>query len=207
MTDEHLQLATIADCVDALTHPMHIRERYEKWHGNNRRTHWHEHRMPPLLTQLQRAAIPGEAYAEDHSGGTRRIPASCPPARLEAINLELAITAWAADNAWRTIRRVREDTASNLRALVGAQIDSDTTARLLDDLRRWVNRALVIAGWQRPPWRPDAPCPACDRRSTLRVRLDTSTATCTACGEGWDKTTIGLLAEHVRTTTQRPVLA
>lgn len=199
-------LDTVADCVDALTNPMQVRERYEKWHGNNRQTYWHQHRMPSLLAQLRAAAIPGEVYVEDTAGAIRRAPGSCPPARLEAINLDLAITAWAADTVWRTRQTVRATTTANLRALVGAKVDSEHRAAILDQLRRWTHQALVIASWERPPWRPDAPCPACDKRG-LRVRLDLSVATCKECGEGWDERTIGLLAEHVRKTTQRPVLA
>lgn len=200
-------LDTIADCVDALTNPMDVRERYEVWKGNNRATRWHQHRMPPLLHQLERAAIPGEVYAEDADGTARRMPASCPPARLEAINLELALTAWAADTVWRTHQPVRETTTANLRALVGARVDSDHRLAILEQLRRWVHQARVIASWERPPWRPDTLCPACDKRGTIRVRLDLSVATCKECGEGWDHKTIGLLADHVRRTTQRPVLA
>lgn len=203
---ERLDLDTIADAVDALTNPMNVRERYEVWKGNNRKAEWWEHRMPSLLNQLATAAIPGEVYVEDQGGHVRRAPGSCPPARLEAINLELSITAWAADQVWRARLPVREDTASNLRALVGAKLPSEKAAELLSQLRRYLHQARVIAGWQRPPWRPDAPCPACDQKG-LRVRLDTSNAVCIQCGEAWDETTIGLLAEHVRTTTQRPVLA
>lgn len=197
---------SIADAVDALTNPMHVRERYETWHGNNRKTRWWAHIMPSLLDQLATAAIPGEVYAEDQGGNTRRMPGSCPPAQLEAINLNLALTAWAADTVWRCRLPVREDTAANLRAIVGAQLNSDQTSSILGDLIRWVYRARVICRWERPPWRPDTPCPACDKKG-LRVRLDTEHATCVDCGETWDPATIGLLAEHVRTTTSRAVRA
>lgn len=188
---------TIGDAVDALTNTMHVREKYEIWDGNrNRKTHEWDHRMPSLIDQLEAAAIPGEVYVEDTGGHIRRTPSSCPPARLEAINLSLTITVGAADWAWRCRVPVREDTAANLRGLVGAKTDSDTQASILNDLRRWVYAARVIAGWQRPPWRPDAPCPACDQRG-LRVRLDLSTATCVECGEAWDSATIGILGAHV----------
>lgn len=201
MSDERPELDTIADAVDALTNPMDVRTRYEVWDGNrNRKIRWHKHRMPSLITQLARAKIPGEAYVEDSGGSVRRAPGSCPPARLEAINLDLALTAWAADTVWRARLQVRETTAANLRALVGAQVDSDTAARILADLRGWVYRARVLAGWQRPPWRPDVACPACDRKG-LRIRLDLETAICKDCGETWDRTVIGLLAEHVRRAT------
>lgn len=195
-------LDTIADCVDALTNTMQVRERYDTWDGNrNLKTHWWTHRMPSLLRQLERAAIPGEVYIEETGGGVRRAPASCPPARLEAINLGLSITAWAANTAWFDCHlTARDDTAANLRALVGAKVDSDISQAVLTQLRRYVQQARVIAGWERPPWRPDAPCPACDKRG-LRVRLDLSVATCTECGEGWDRDTIGILASYVCAAT------
>lgn len=198
------ELATLGDAVDALCNPMHVRERYEKWVNRNRKVFYHEHRMPSLLDQLIAAAVPGEVYVEDSGGHVHRAPGSMPPARLEAVNLELTITAWAADKVWLCKLPVREDTAANLRALVGAKVDSDTVAALLVDLRRWVFAARVVAGWQRPPWRPDAPCPACDRKG-LRVRLDLSTATCAECGEGWDKDTIGILAKHVAAAVERVI--
>lgn len=197
---------TLADAVDALTNPMHVRERYEVWHGNNRKAKWWEHRMPSLLDQLDAAAIPGEVYVEPQAEGHHTRPSPAAPARIEAINLSLALTAWAADTVWRCRLPVREDTAANLRAIVGAQLTSDQTHTILGELVGWVYRARVIAGWQRPPFRPNAPCPACDKKG-LRVRLDTEHATCVECGQTWDPATIGLLAEHVRTTTSRPVLA
>lgn len=195
-------LDTVADCVDALTNPMEVRERYDIWDRNrNLKTYWWKHRMPSLLRQLQRAAIPGEVYVEETGGGIRRMPASCPPARLDAINLGLAITAWAANTVWFDCHiPTRDDTAANLRALVGAQVDSDTSQATLTQLRRYVYQARTVAGWERPPWRPDAPCPACDKHG-LRVRLDKGIAACTECGEGWDQNTIGILAAHVSAAT------
>jgi hypothetical protein len=48
-------LDTIADAVDALCNPMDVREPYETWHGNNRRTNWHRYRAPSLLARLASA--------------------------------------------------------------------------------------------------------------------------------------------------------
>lgn|GEM_PF-3958342 len=200
------QLDTIGEAVDALTDPMFIRERYEIWDGNrNRKIKYHTHRMPSLVDQLAAAAIPGEVYIEETAGIVRRTPQSIPPARVEAINLSLALAAWAADTAWRSKVKLREHTADNLRAIVGGRHDSETAAQLLHQLRRYVYQARVITGWESPPWRPDAPCPNCEQRG-LRVRLLTSTAACIECGEVWDVRTIGLLAEHVRSITKRAKL-
>ncbi len=194
-------LPTIAELVDELTNPIHVRERYEQWHGNNRRIRYHEHNLPSLIDQLEAATIPGEVYVEDNGGHVYRAPGSCPPARLEAINLSLEISVGAADWCWRSRLQLRETTVGNLRALVGTRLDSDRERDLCRALRRWLGIARVITGWERPPWRPEAACPICSTWYTLRVRLAQKTAVCVECGETWDEATIGLLAEHVRALT------
>jgi hypothetical protein len=194
------ELQTVGDAVDALTKPVRVREPYMAWHGNNRKLKVYEHTLPSLLTQLRKAAIPGEAFVEESPGQIRRAPRSCPPARLDAINLGLAITAWAADTVWRARRPVREDTADNLRAVVGAfPHDSDVLAALL----RWVGQARVVAGWERAPWVPAATCPLCGKLGSLRVRLTQKEASCVECRENWDESTIGLLAQHVAVKAPR----
>jgi hypothetical protein len=137
-------------------------------------------------------------YVEEAGGRTTHAPRSVPPARLEAINACLMIDSGAALLVTNTGATLRQTTAGNIRALVGATTDSDTAKAILDQLRRWYGLAATVAGWERPPWRPDAPCPLCAHRGGLRVRLDRSTATCVECGEAWTPLTIGLLAEHVR---------
>lgn len=193
-------LATIAEAADALTNPIRVREPIHRWEGSNRKTVHHTHTMPSLLDQLHAAVVPGEVYVEDDAGHIHRTPRSIPPARLEAINACLTIDAAAAMWAKRLKLAVRETAADNIRALIGAQTDSDTEKELLVELRRWYSSAAVLTGWERPPWRPDVPCPLCGQKG-LRVRLDRSTASCVQCGEGWTEQTIGLLAEHVRVTT------
>lgn len=194
-------LSSIADAVDALTNPIQVRERYEVWENRNRKVRYWAHTLPSLLDQLHAAVIPGEVYVEDDAGHIHRMPQSTPPARLEAINACLVIDAGAALWVMRCHLTVREATASNLRALVGATVDSDTTNEMLSELRRWYGMAATIAGWERPPWRPSAPCPICDHTGGLRVRLDRQTATCVDCGESWTPDTIGLLGEYVRGIT------
>lgn len=202
MTD----LATIADAVDALTNPIRVRERIEVWDKNrNKKIRWHDHTAKPLLEQLHKAMIPGEAYVEDGSGRVKRRPRSIPPARLEAISASLMIDAGAMIWVIRVGLDLRDTTPSNLRALVGAQTDSDIEAAILRDLRRWYGWAATLSGWERPPWKPDAPCPLCDENGTLRVYLARKTATCVACHESWSEAagTIGLLAQHVENLAQR----
>lgn len=191
--------ASVADAVDALTNPIRVREPIHWWDDNrNRKTRYYQHTLPSLLDQLARAAIPGEVYVEDSAGHVRRRPASIPPARLEAINASIQIEAGAAMWMLRAGLQLRQDAQRNIRALVGAQLDSDALSELLADLRRWYSWAATLTGWERPAWKPRAPCPLCGVVGGLRVRLDRSTAVCANCGEGWDPSTIGLLADHVR---------
>ena len=197
MTD----LATIADAVDALTNPIRVREPivHVTWdHNRNRKreTVYHTHTLPSLIDQLAAAIMPGEVYVEDN-GKVFRMPQSTPAARIEAIDACLAIEAGAAMWCTRLSIRLRDCAERNLRALVGVQVDSDTAGAILVDLRRWYGLAATLTGWERPAWRPDAPCPLCGQRG-LRVRLDRRTAACAHCGESWTPDTIGLLAEHVR---------
>lgn len=196
MTD----LATIADAADSLTNPIRVREPIPYWDTNrNRKIRFHQHTLPSLLDQLAAAIIPGEVYLEDDGGHIRRSPRSIPPARLEAIHALMSIEAGAAIWCDRMTITLREDAAGNIRALVGSHLTSDLADELLGDLRHWYGWAATLTGWRRPPWTPQSPCPFCGER-TLRVRLDTKTATCVGCRESWTETTIGLLAEHLRST-------
>lgn len=200
MTD----LTTIGEAADALTNPIRVREPIYRWDENRNRKidRWHEHTIPSLLRQLHLARVPGMMYVEDSGGRAAHTPRSVPPARIEAINAMLAIDAGAAMLLVEVGAKPRNDTASNIRSLVGAQVDSDTSTAILSRLRAWYGLAATVAGWERPPWRPDAPCPLCSHRGGLRVRLDRETAACVECGESWTPATIGLLAEHVREVSE-----
>jgi hypothetical protein len=198
MTD----LATSADAVDALTNPVQVREPIYEGTGNRRRLvrEWRT-TAPPLLTQLAASIQPGVAYLEDTSGHVRTTPRSMPPARLDAINALLRIEIGSAVWCGKGGIKARDSVPSNLRALVGAPWHSDDAIELLRDLRRWYGWAATLTGWERPPWRPDAPCPMCETHGTLRVRLDRKTAVCVECGSVWNEATVGLLGEYVKRWT------
>jgi hypothetical protein len=93
-----------------------------------------------------------------------------------------------------------------LRALVGVagNIEDDEQHQLAREARRWVTWAKVCTGWEVPAMRPDNTCPLCGVRGTLRVRVGDgirsteASAVCVGCGESWDDTNVGLLAEHIR---------
>jgi len=189
-------LGTIADAADALTNPIRVREPLQYWDANrNRKIKYYEHTLPSLLDQLHRAIIPGEVYVEDQNR-VHRTPRSMPPGRLEAINALMQIEAGAALWIVRVRLTLRESAPSNIRALVGAQTDSDQASDILADLRRWYSWAATLTGWERPPWRPNAPCPACEHHG-LRVHLARQTAACVNCGAGWTPDTIGILGDYV----------
>jgi hypothetical protein len=195
-------LATIAEAADALTNPIQVRERYEQWINRNRVVkHW-THTMPSLLDQLAGAVIPGEVYVEDQGGHIVRTPRSVPPARLEAVNALIQIEAGAALWVTRSSLKLRIDAPSNIRALVGAQVDSDAATGILNDLRRWYGWAATLTGWERPAWKPSVGCPACEAK-TLRIHLARKTAACVTCGEAWTPDTIGVLAAHIEANSNR----
>lgn len=64
---------------------------------------------------------------------------------------------------------------------------------------QWWVQARVITGWDMPAWDPNNTCPLCGVRGRLRVRFLEQLAFCLHCRESWDDTTIGLLADHIRT--------
>lgn len=197
-------LSTVANVADELTNPIRVREPIHYWDANrNRKTRYHTTTAPSLLRQLHLAIYPGLMYVEDTGGQVHRAPGSAPAARVDAMNACLTIEAAAAHWVIKLGLSIRQTTESNIRALVGANTDSDTTADILTEMRRWYGQAATLTGWERPPWRPNAPCPLCARTGGLRVRLDRHSAVCTDCGEAWTPLTIGLLAEHLNAMTER----
>lgn len=201
-----MDLATIADAVDLLTNPILVRERiYDTAPNRHRQLKrvW-EATVPSLLDQLQAAIVPGVAYVEDDGHHGHATPRSIPPAQIDAINavlrIEAGVTVWCnrADLDWRGTL------AANVRSLVGARLTSDHREALLDDLRHWYGWATTLTGWLRPPWRPDTPCPACETKHALRVRVERKTAVCVECGEYWTENTIGLLSEIIAAAASRP---
>jgi hypothetical protein len=185
----------------ALTRPRTHRESRWTWDANRNRkplAPWVT-RQPSLLEQLAAAVVPSEAYAAVGAGG-RVAPRSTPPARLDAIDrwqaIEAAALRWSASLGLRA----RPDLAGRVSALVaaGAGLDAPTLAALLAEVRAWHYWAATVVGWLTPPWRPLAPCPACQARDRLRVRLDQGTACCLGCGRAWGPDTIDALAASVR---------
>lgn len=193
----------LTDLIAELTRPVNHAEHYTlrtnnpdgttTWRGQN---HYTKH--PALIDQLQQAV---EASAATEAGGGARPGfASKPAARLEALDAYVRIDTAAA----RWVRDLREDdpadTKACIRLLGGLMPSAPEVVRraVTADVRRWWSTARVLSGWDSPAWRPANTCPLCGVKGGLRVKLAIEAASCIECGEAWDKTTIGLLADHIR---------
>ena len=102
------------------------------------------------------------------------------------------------------------DLKSDMRRLVGIPWARGEMRALDSDVRLWLVWCRVLTGWDTPAWQPNAKCPVCGIRGTLRIRLDRHTACCieSSCRAAWDEDTIEYLATHVRLSTSGlPALA
>lgn len=195
-------LVTIADDVGQLVEAGLNAERFARY-DEVRRKHLpsklHLTRHPSLLDQLRAAAQIGGTGSDGPMGAGYE---SRPAARIEAIDRLHAIDQDVDDWLVRKLNvHVQRDTLEdNLRALVGAAstLDSPGQHKLAREVCRWLTWARVVTGWESAPWKPNAPCPMCEARGGLRVRLEDREAACLECGETWDNTTIGLLADTLR---------
>lgn len=150
----------------------------------------HRTSSPSLLEQLDRAIEPLRA-----DGDGARVFASKTPARIDALD---------------ALQRIDHETDVWLRRLQLRRTDADDLGTLVrraaaaagddirQDVRAWWILARTVTGWDAPAYRPHNTCPLCERRGSLRVRIDALTAVCVECGEGWDAVTIQLLGNHIR---------
>ncbi|HEV7625402.1 MAG TPA: hypothetical protein VGO89_02785 [Streptomyces sp.] len=202
MTDRALLLDQLADAVDALTRDRRTVEHVQGWTASrHRKTFQHAVVHAPLLTTLLEAAVPAQG---DDEGG-RSVPGPRPPVDLNAVDAlhQIQREAW----AWRqTLELDVVGLTPTIQGLgeVAPRIDAETLVQLVGDARRWVLWA-EIGSHERPPlFRPDAPCPVCDRRHGLRVLAAEQRAWCVHCQEWWDEGSIGVLGAHVaRWTNER----
>lgn len=150
----------------------------------------HRTSSPSLLEQL------GSAIEPMHSDGDgMRVFASKTPARIDAIDALHRIES-ETDHWLRRLQLKRQDT-DTLEVLVrraAATAGEDIRA----DVRSWWIVARTVTGWDAPTFRPRNTCPLCGVKDGLRVRIDSLTAVCVECGEGWDAGSIQLLGNHIR---------
>jgi hypothetical protein len=66
-------------------------------------------------------------------------------------------------------------------------------------VKSWWHQARIVTGWDMPAFKPrGATCPVCERKGTLRVKVDGALCVDSDCRTIWDATEVGLLAEHIR---------
>lgn len=189
----------LADYIHELADTHHQAERYTVREDAGWIEHRHHVTVPALLVQLGGSGTQSAGVVDGPRPGYR----SAPAARLDALDALAMIDAEAA----RWVRYLGEDdrhtdTASTLRqlhALATAQ-GPEVRATITADVRRWWVRARIVTGWDSAPWTPNAACPSCGERGTLRIRLADQIAMCTddGCRVWWDQDTIGLLADCIR---------
>ena len=166
--------------------------------------------QPGLISQLAEAAqnaAGGSAGGSEGSG--KGVPGSRPPGFWEALARHSAIAAETGRWCWDLKLDLRDTVEDNVRALVGLapELDSDTAARLLADMRTWRHQAAVMTGWRQPDFAPAVDCPIvdCGRHATIRINVDRMLAWCSGCGSRWDDEagSIRTLARYIEASSNR----
>lgn len=184
LTEPHTHVETYA--TKSITGPGFVDARYV--------TH-----VPSLLTQLWDNDVPSGAA----ESGTRPGFASKPAARLDALDAAVRIdyeaTRWVTDLGHLPRTHDTQQVIRQLHGLVPAA-GRETQVEIMRDVRRWWTQARIVTGWDSPAWTPDATCPQCGQRGTLKIRLAEHIGMCVndACRVTWDEASIGLLADHIR---------
>ena len=194
-------VTAVRDNVLDLTSPWQERiVRPEYLDGGKTRTRVDIVEHPSLVEQLGESLVPSGGVADSQAKGVFK---SRPPLNMEAldslVHLENEVDVWLRVGLKMPSRG---DVADSLRLLAAecARLERVDLVELAKDTRRWLTTARTVTEWETPPWKPNVPCPLCERRS-LRVRLSTQTAVCTNCREAWSPENIALLADYVRLAT------
>lgn len=193
----------LADYVRDLTRWHTHREPYRTRQGTTWASHAHLTSVPPLLVQLW-GNNTASAVAED---GPRPGFGSKPAARLDALDTAMRIDLYAEQWIHKLGKTPHSaDTITMIRQLHGLAASQPPTVRraIEADVRRWWIWARVVTGWDAPAWTPDVTCPSCGIRGKVKVRLIDQYAACVndACRATWGETTLGLLAEHIRSESE-----
>lgn len=205
MNPHHVRMELV-DYVRELTRPHQHTETYQvpSLTGGGFVDARHTTIAPALLDQIWANDTPNQTDAGE---GARPGYASKPAARLDALDTATRIDLEAA----RWVRDLGEDdhhtsTAATVAQLHGLAASASPTQRsaIARDVRRWWLQARIATGWDSPAWTPDATCPQCGERGTLRIRLAEAIAMCThdPCRATWDRETVGLLADHIRAESE-----
>lgn len=185
---------TISDYINQLIRP---RKHTVTIPGPNGTTRTHTTHHPPLLDELDNNTTTAKVGVEKAHGDPRSKPAG----RLDAVALLHRIDK-DADTISRRISSRRIGTLTQrLSSISGtiADTDPDTIAWAKAKIRGWVIGAQVITGWDTAPFTPDVPCPdtECERRGSIRIRVEDQVAYCVECGYHWGPSDILQLGQYV----------
>lgn len=192
------------DLVAELVYNRRHVERIPYWTSSrHKKLREHVVTLPPLLEAMAEAAMPGGRTSDEQDTGSSP-PGPRPPVDIDAVDrldaIERAVAGW--------LRQLdlpgRGDVSADLRHLVGVTgtLASGDLAALLIDARRWQVWAEVVTHERAAGFVPEAPCPCCERRSSIRVRGDVRRAYCSRCEATWDEDSIGILARHIAEWTR-----
>lgn len=158
-----------------------------------------------LLNQL-RNATSGATNLSD-SDASRSIAASKPAAHLEALDVIARIDSQSRNLALSVEAGEHRNLEERLLAISG-KIGDETHFRV----RSWWAAARLTTHHDAPPIRPyGVPCPECSETGSLRIRLDDEIASCTECGQVWDRTggldtgSLDILGQHVSWCTEHAI--
>ena len=159
----------------------------------------------PLLDQLAHA-VHGSTSLSDNDAAPGAFT-SKPAAHLEAIDTLHRIDTQARDLAADHGLNPTGNLTTILHRISGAIGDKPH-----HKIHSWWAAARMVTHHDTPPHRPHGiPCPNCWDTNTLRIRLDEELATCTACGQAWDRTgephhgSLDVLAGHVKWCSEHEV--
>jgi hypothetical protein len=178
--------------------------------GETRTLH-HWTKVPALVHQLEGAR---DVLGSEGEQGGRGAPTSKPATRLEAIDMLALIRR--ESNVWLVflgLTATPPDTIHRLSRLHGLYPSTEVCSpdkdkhtgsccqrgQLERDVKSWWHQARIVTGWDMPAFKPrGATCPVCEKKGTLRVKVDGALCVDSDCRTIWDATEVGLLAEHIR---------
>lgn len=165
-------------------------------HRDNGEKELHHITEVPLLDQL--AGITGSSSLSD-TDATKGAFMSKPAAHLGAADALARINHQARAMA-RSLDVPDHGTLDVVLGRLSGALGHDTHPRV----RSWWAMARLLTQHDSPAHRPHGvPCPTCWDINSLRIRIDDELATCTSCGDVWDRTgepdhgSLDVLGQHV----------
>lgn len=185
---------TISDLIGQLIRP---RKHTTTLPTSDGTTNTHTSHHPPLLDELESNTTTAKVGVERYHSA----PKSKPAGRLDAVALLHRIDKEADQIATVISSRRIGTLRDRLSSISGTIADQDhiTNKWAHQLITGWVIAAKVITGWDTVPFTPDVPCPnvECERRGTIRIRVEDQVALCIECATHWTPDDILQLGQYV----------